>query len=104
MVRVRYTGASGPGYSRVLEQDTAGLKHSYVWSEHNDFTVEMTNKESESLLAAVPGEFEVVESDDEPDATAKKSSKKEPEGAANASQDDGTDPMSVIPESDNSGT
>jgi hypothetical protein len=104
MVRVRYTGASGPGYSRVLEQGTAGLKHSYVWSEHNNFTVEMTNKESESLLAEVPGEFEAVDSDDEPDATAKKSSKKEPEDAVIVSENDGTDPMSVIPESDTSGS
>jgi|SRR5580765_4821608 len=101
MVRVSLKVNHGPGYNRVLAQeDVAGFKHSYVWNERNGFVVEMTKKESESLLEAIPGEFE-VDADDETESVKDKSASKGPEGSVIESKKDGTDPMNVIPESKN---
>jgi len=56
-------------YRRVLrakDLDARGVKHKgsdLVWSPENNFTIEMTNQMSDSLVAAFPDEFVTSDAD-----------------------------------------
>lgn len=74
MKAVRYARPR-PNFRRTLrprDLDMLGLENkgeTLVWSPENKFTIVMSNKASESLVAKLPGEFILfdAEGDDEPE-------------------------------------
>lgn len=89
----------GEGYARVLDEGDAGLNQRTVWDSSNNFLVELSEEESDSLLTAVPGEFVIVEPDDETDSTLDDLSAGPPQESVNDSQVDGKIEVSESPES-----
>lgn len=59
------------GRSRVLrtaDLDRLGIKHKgqdLVWNQDNNFTLEMSNQMSDSLVEKLPGDFSATEGTDE---------------------------------------
>jgi hypothetical protein len=58
-----------PNYRRILrtkDLDARSVKHKgadLVWGPENNFSIEMTNQMSDSLVAAFPGEFVMSDAD-----------------------------------------
>lgn len=73
MKRVRYARPR-PGYKRTLrtkDLDQLGIEHKnedLTWSPENRFEVVLSNKMSESLVAKLPGEFVLFDTDGEDEA------------------------------------
>jgi hypothetical protein len=70
MKNVIWNGAAA-GSARVLrvkDLDALDIKHKdedLVWNQANNFTLEMSNQMSDSLVEKLPGEFRVTEGTDE---------------------------------------
>jgi hypothetical protein len=102
-VRYRYASSGTSRRLRVADLDALGIDHKQdedlVFNQANKFTIEMNNKASDSLVAALPKEFAVVgeDEDDEfevpaPMTSIAQSGSGEPQGDPNWSHPDEIDP------------